>query len=95
MHHRYFTIAPIRVIAAVLVAGLLGLILAACGGDDPADEPLPAAPTSQAQADTAVSGVAVGQAAPDFTLTASDGSQVSLAGYQGQPVLLFFHMAAG
>lgn len=95
MRHRYFFVAPIRVIAALLATALLGLFLAACGGDDPADEPLPAAPTSQAQEDGAVSAMAVGQAAPDFTLAASDGSRVSLAGYQGQPVLLFFHMAAG
>ena len=88
MRYRYFAVA-------LLATALLGLILAACGGDEPADEPLPAAPTSQAEENAAASGVAVGQAAPDFTLAASDGSQVSLAGYQGQPVLLFFHMAAG
>jgi len=87
MRYRYFAVA-------LLATALLGLILAACGGDEPADEPLPAAPTSQAE-ENAASGVAVGQAAPDFTLGASDGSHVSLAGYQGQPVLLFFHMAAG
>ncbi len=87
MRYRYFAVA-------LLATALLGLILAACGGDEPADEPLPAAPTPQAE-ENAASGVAVGQPAPDFTLAASDGSQVSLAGYQGQPVLLFFHMAAG
>ena len=87
MRYRYFAVA-------LLATALLGLILAACGGDEPADEPLPAAPTPQAE-ENAASGVAVGQPAPDFTLAASDGSRVSLAGYQGQPVLLFFHMAAG
>ena len=87
MRHGYSAVA-------LLATALLGLILAACGGDEPADEPLPAAPTPQAE-ENAASGVAVGQPAPDFTLAASDGSQVSLAGYQGQPVLLFFHMAAG
>ena len=83
MRYRYFAVA-------LLATALLGLILAACGGG----EPLPATPTSQAE-ENAASGVAVGQPAPDFTLGASDGSRVSLAGYQGQPVLLFFHMAAG
>jgi len=39
--------------------------------------------------------IAVGNPAPDFTLTASDGSTVSLSNYRGQPVLLFFHMAGG
>ena len=39
--------------------------------------------------------IAVGNLAPDFTLTASDGAQVSLSDYKGQPVLLFFHMAGG
>jgi cytochrome oxidase Cu insertion factor (SCO1/SenC/PrrC family) len=39
--------------------------------------------------------IAAGYPAPDFTLTSSDGSQVSLSEYKGQPVLLFFHMAGG
>ena len=40
--------------------------------------------------------IAVGQPAPDFTLTdALTGNDVSLSDYAGQPVLLFFHMAQG
>jgi len=40
-------------------------------------------------------GIAVGNSAPDFSLTNSEGNIVSLSDYQGQPVLLFFHMAGG
>ena len=39
--------------------------------------------------------IAVGNPAPDFALTDSDGNTVTLAEYRGQPVLLFFHMAGG
>lgn len=39
--------------------------------------------------------IAVGSQAPDFVLTDSGGTQVSLSEYKGQPVLLFFHMAGG
>jgi len=34
---------------------------------------------------------AVGAPAPDFTLPASDGSQLHLADLQGQPILLYFY----
>ena len=36
-----------------------------------------------------------GDAAPDFSLTSATGEQVSLSDYNGQPVLLYFHMAVG
>ena len=39
--------------------------------------------------------IAVGNPAPDFSLTDSNGNTVTLAEYRGQPVLLFFHMAGG
>ncbi|WP_052343937.1 redoxin domain-containing protein [Kallotenue papyrolyticum] len=40
--------------------------------------------------------LAAGDPAPDFTLPAADGSVFSLAELRGrQPVLLYFHMAAG
>jgi cytochrome oxidase Cu insertion factor (SCO1/SenC/PrrC family) len=45
--------------------------------------------------ESATDEIAVGNPAPDFALTAADGSTVNLADYQGQPVLLFFHMAGG
>jgi cytochrome oxidase Cu insertion factor (SCO1/SenC/PrrC family) len=37
----------------------------------------------------------VGQEAPAFTLPAASGGEVSLSDYEGQPVLLYFHMAGG
>jgi cytochrome oxidase Cu insertion factor (SCO1/SenC/PrrC family) len=40
-------------------------------------------------------GIAVGNAAPAFTLPNAAGGEVSLSDYQGQPVLLYFHMAGG
>jgi cytochrome oxidase Cu insertion factor (SCO1/SenC/PrrC family) len=39
--------------------------------------------------------IAVGNPAPDFSLTDSGGNTVALSDYEGQPVLLFFHMAGG
>jgi peroxiredoxin Q/BCP len=35
-----------------------------------------------------------GKPAPDFTLTAADGSQVSLADYRGRRVIVYFYPAA-
>lgn len=35
-----------------------------------------------------------GKKAPDFTLKADDGSDVSLAGLRGRPVILFFYPKA-
>jgi peroxiredoxin Q/BCP len=35
--------------------------------------------------------VAEGQPAPEFTLTADDGEEVSLAGLRGKPVVLYFY----
>lgn len=34
--------------------------------------------------------VPVGAAAPEFTLTASDGRKISLSDYRGRPVVLVF-----
>lgn len=39
--------------------------------------------------------IGIGNPAPDFTLNNSEGTPVSLSDYNGQPVLLFFHMAEG
>ncbi len=69
-----------RSLALVLLLGLLGAVLAACGSDEK---------------ESAKEGLAVGDAAPAFSLPAAGGGTVSLAAYKGQPVLLFFHMADG
>ena len=37
----------------------------------------------------------IGTTAPDFTLENALGGQTSLSEFEGTPVLLFFHMAAG
>lgn len=55
------------------------LLLAACGGDEDRDE----------------NGIEVGASAPGFTLPDAVGGEVSLSDYEGQPVLLYFHMAMG
>jgi cytochrome oxidase Cu insertion factor (SCO1/SenC/PrrC family) len=44
---------------------------------------------------TSPSTLAIGSTAPAFTLEDALGGQISLADYQGTPVLLFFHMAVG
>ena len=69
------------------------LLLAGCGGESPAATapaaaPDPTSPPSQASADT---GHEVGQKAPGFELTTVDGEQVSLEGFRGQPLLLYFY----
>ncbi|NJL94908.1 MAG: redoxin domain-containing protein [Anaerolineae bacterium] len=82
-HFRFFGLA--------LLISLLGVVLAACGSDEEAADNggTNATPTAE-------QGLQVGDAAPAFTLPATDGSQVSLADYVGQrPVLLYFHMAVG
>lgn len=37
----------------------------------------------------------IGNRAPDFTLTSSEGEEVSLSDYRGQRVILFFYPKAG
>ena len=49
--------------------------------------PEPTSPTTQAPVEV---GYRAGQKAPDFALTTVDGEQVTLAGLQGQPAVLYF-----
>lgn len=80
---------------AVFLALLLALVLAACGDDEP-EAAVPSSPAGSTSEQTANDMLAVGAPAPDFTLPSATGDDVSLADYRGeQPVLLFFHMAAG
>jgi hypothetical protein len=54
------------------------------------------APLLAACAPSIGDGLAVGDAAPAFTLPTASGDQVALSDYRGsKPVLLYFHMADG
>ena len=39
--------------------------------------------------------VKIGETAPDFTLPSDDGSEVTLSGFRGQKVILYFYPKAG
>jgi cytochrome oxidase Cu insertion factor (SCO1/SenC/PrrC family) len=78
----------IRLFLFLLLLGTVGLT--ACGGDNEDDN------NGNQDSDNETSGLNVGDEAPDFSLPAVDGGDVSLADYTGrQPVLLYFHMAVG
>lgn len=86
------THSTLRVGAALIAALLLGVILAACGGDDKKDDK-PDLPEHHFDK----SALNYGDHAPDFELQTPDGDTVALASYleREQSVLLFFHMAGG
>ncbi len=83
---------PLRLGVALIAALLLGVILAACGGDDDKDDQ-PDLPEHHFDK----SALDYNAHAPDFELQTPDGDTVALASYleREQPVLLFFHMAGG
>ena len=54
----------------------------------PASAPIPTSPPAQTAVET---GHKVGQKAPDFMLTTVDGEQVSLDGFQGRPLVIYFY----
>ena len=66
---------------AVTTAAALAFVGAACSQSQPA-------PPARGP-------VAVGARAPQFTLPSAGGGDVSLAGFSGKPVLLYFSMGPG
>ena len=50
--------------------------------------PIATSPPAQVAVET---GHKVGQKAPDFMLTTVDGEQVSLDGFQGRPLVVYFY----
>ena len=86
---------------------MVALLLTGCGSEAPATDtsavsqastpivPATGAETEQPAATPAVVaveiGYKVGQKAPDFMLTTAEGEQVSLEGFQGRPLLLYFY----
>ncbi len=73
------------------VAGVAALILLAATALVPHGSPAKALACAGKDAKT---GLAVGQCAPDFTLSNLQGRRVSLASYRGRPVLLHFWAVA-
>lgn len=86
---------------------MVALMLAGCGSEAPGTEtfadsqastpivPATGAETEQPAATPAVVAVEighkVGQKAPGFMLTTVEGEQVSLEGFQGRPLVLYFY----
>ena len=54
----------------------------------PTAAPAPTSPPAEMAVET---GHKVGQKAPDFMLTTVDGEQVSLDGFQGRPLVIYFY----
>jgi peroxiredoxin len=75
-----------RSVLMVAAVGLLAII--AVGLLHPGTTPTGSSSTSTSSG--APVGLQVGDAAPNFTLTALDGKQVSLSDYRGKPVMLNF-----
>ena len=92
---RNFVATGQTLVVGMALAVVGALALAACGSDEDSPPP-PTATTQSALIDhSEFSQLELGQPAPEFSLPTSDGETVALADYQGEPVLLFFHMADG
>jgi hypothetical protein len=80
--------------ACVLLAVATGIALSACGGDEPGDAAaVPTTTPAASAASAATAGWAGAGAAPAARRSAAPlvgGGEVDLAGYAGQPVLLWF-----
>jgi cytochrome oxidase Cu insertion factor (SCO1/SenC/PrrC family) len=70
-------------------AALFAAVLASCTGDKPG--------SSGGASGRAPAGAAVeeGSIAPEFSLTSANGTEVSLSGFRGSSVLLYFSMGPG
>jgi cytochrome oxidase Cu insertion factor (SCO1/SenC/PrrC family) len=68
--------------ALVLATLMLAVILVGCEQESP-------------DGDAGGGPIKVGEAAPDFSLPAAGGIEVSLADYRGSAVLLYFSMGPG
>ena len=83
----------------VICLAMVGLLLTGCGSEAPGTNtptvPATSGETQQPVATPAVVAVEignkVGQRAPGFMLTTVEGEQVSLEGFKGQPLLIYFY----
>lgn len=71
-----------RTAAVVTLILTASVVAAACGSERGGPKP-------------SVGHPGVGDEAPTFSLTSSDGGRVSLSRYSGRPVLLYFSMGPG
>lgn len=82
-----------RLIAALVVVGLIAAIGGLYGVYRAANEPEPGSVSPKDSYQVGEPGP--GEQAPDFDLPASTGEQVNLAGYRGKTVLLYFQEGLG
>ncbi len=86
------------ILAAALFAGFTGLAGCATGNRANGDAGTPITETTKKMenatgATTATRGTAIGNLAPDFQLTQTDGAQVSLESLRGRPAVVVFWTA--
>jgi peroxiredoxin Q/BCP len=65
----------------------LACLVLACGGNTAG----PTGPTTTTTTPAAATEVAVGQAAPPFSVTAADGMKIDSAALKGKPIVLYFY----
>ena len=74
--------------ALALGLSAAALLFAGCGGEGPGTDAPAVAATAPAAVET---GDEEGQRAPGFALTTVEGEQVSLAAFEGQPLVVYFY----